>query len=250
MRASVQRLGQQFGVQLSLNNVYRMMDRLDAGCISRLKRLVTQQVQKLFKEPLDVLFFDCTTLYFESFVEDALKQFGYRKDAKFKECQVLLALMISPAGLPVSYELLPGATFEGHSLIPLVEKLRTEFELRNVVCVADRGLLSNDKLQALQEAGMYYIVGARLKSLPRKLQAQVLELDAYERISPGGLRVRSLAQGRRRVMVSHCPKRATKDQKDRRSAQRYAIPMQLSQVAKKLYWMMGVERSSVPCEID
>ena len=217
-RASVQRLGQQFGVQLSLDRVYRMMDRLDAGCISRLKRLATEQAQQLFKQPLDVLFFDCTTLHFESFVEDALKQPGYSKDAKFKECQVLLALMVTPAGVPVSYELLPGATFEGHSLIPLVEKLRTEFELRNVVCVADRGLLSNDNLQALQVAGMYYIVGARLKSLPRKVQAQVLELDAYERISPGGLRVRSLSQGRRRVVVSHCPKRAAKDEKDRQRA--------------------------------
>ena len=239
---------------------------------------------------------------------------------------------------------------------------------------------------------MYYIVGARLKSLPRKVQAQVLELDAYERISPGGLQVHSLSQGRRRVVVSHCPKRAAKDEKDRqraleklykklkrsdsptaflnnygykkfirlegdasfeldedkieqarkrdglhgvitnvpdmdsaevlshyhglwqveetfriskhdlrvrpiyhwtparvhahiaisfmalmcvrhlgyrarlqykallraqygivkdrRSAQRYAIPMQLSQVAKKLYWRMGVERNSVPFEID
>ena len=60
--------------------------------------------------------------------------------------------------------------------------------MRNVVCVADRGLLSNDNLQALQEAGMYYIVGAQLKSLPRKVQAQVLELDAYERLSPAACR--------------------------------------------------------------
>ena len=123
-----------------------------------------------------------------------------------KECQVLLALMVTPAGLPVSYELLPGAAFEGHSLIPLINKLRTDFEFRNVVCVADRGLLSNDNLQTLQAAGMYYIAGARLKSLPRKLQAQVLDLGAYERISPGGPRVRSLSQGQRRVVKRAAPR--------------------------------------------
>ena len=162
-----------------------------------------------------MLFFDCTTLYFESFVEDVLKQSSYSRDVKFKECQVLMALMVTRAGLAVRYELLPGATFEGHSLIPVVEKLHTDFGLCNVVCVANRSLLSNDNLQALREAGMYYIVGARLKSLPRQVQAQVLELDAYERISPGGQRVRSLSHGQRRVMVSHCPKRAAKDQKDR-----------------------------------
>ena len=90
--------------------------------------------------------------------------------------------------------------------------------MRNVVCVADRGLLSKDNLQALQEAGMYYIVGVRLKSLPRKVSGASVgtrRLRAPLARQPAGALT---VAGRRRVVVSHCPKRAAKDQKDRQRA--------------------------------
>ncbi len=87
-----------------------MMDQLDASRVERLQRLSGAAAESLLAEPLDLLFFDCTTLYFESFVADELKQPGYSKDARFKESQVLLALVVTPRGLPVSYEVLPGAS--------------------------------------------------------------------------------------------------------------------------------------------
>ena len=218
-RASVRRLGEEFGVRLSLEKVYRMMDYLSEEVpLQRLQRWAAKNAQQQLQEPLDVLFFDCTTLYFESFVEDELKQPGDSKDAKFKESQVLLALMVTPQGLPLSYELLPGATFEGHSLLAMVARLRTDFKVQNVICVADRGMLNNHKLQQLQEAGLYYIVGARLKNLPQKLQAQVLNLDQYQASLQSGVRILSLAYGQRRVIVSHCKKRARKDRHDREKA--------------------------------
>ena len=98
-RGSVKTLAEDFGVDLNLEKVYRMMDQLDDQRVGRLKHCVAQQSQSLLKEPLDVLFFDCTTLYFESFTEDDLKQNGYSKDCKFNQPQVLLALMVSKEGL-------------------------------------------------------------------------------------------------------------------------------------------------------
>ena len=50
--------------------------------------------------------YDCTTLYFESFTEDELRRFGYSKDHKFNQGQVLLALMVTKEGLPVGYRVL------------------------------------------------------------------------------------------------------------------------------------------------
>ena len=82
--ATVDRLEQHFGVQLPLHKIYQMMDYLDDKRIEKLKGICTEQVRQLHQEPLDVMFFDCTTLYFESFVEDELKQSGYSKDQKFK----------------------------------------------------------------------------------------------------------------------------------------------------------------------
>ena len=116
-----------------------MMDLWDDDRIARLNALAGAQAKALLGGPLRVLFFDCTTLYFESFTEDDLKQPGYSKDAKFKECQVLLALAVTEDGLPVHYKVLPGATFEGHSLIPVVEALQADYDVQEAVIVADRG---------------------------------------------------------------------------------------------------------------
>ncbi|MYH68622.1 MAG: IS1634 family transposase [Gammaproteobacteria bacterium] len=218
-RASVRALAADFGVQVSLPQVYRMMDLLDADRIERLNALAGQQAKALLGGTLRVLFFDCTTLYFESFTEDALKQPGYSKDAKFKECQVLLALAVTETGLPVRYTVLPGATFEGHSLIPVVQALQAASEAEDAVVVADRGMLSEANLNALEAAGLHYIVGARLKSLPQSLQTQALDASGYETLKDGdGARVRELTHNTRRLVVGFSPVRAEKDRRDRDKA--------------------------------
>lgn len=220
-RASVRALEEDFGVQVSLPQVYRMMDLLDDTCIERLNTLAGEQAQALLGGALRVLFFDCTTLYFESFTEDDLKQPGYSKDARFKECQVLLALAVTEAGLPVRYTVLPGATFEGHSLIPVVKALQADCQAEEAVLVADRGLLSEDNLKALEEADLSYIVGARLKSLPQAIQTQALDASGYETLKDSdGARVRDITHKTRRLVVSFSPVRAEKDRHDRDKALR------------------------------
>ena len=218
-RASVRALAADFGVQVSLPQVYRMMDLLDEDCIERLNTLAGEQARALAGGTLQVLFFDCTTLYFESFTEDDLKQPGYSKDAKFKECQVLLALAVTETGLPVRYTVLPGATFEGHSLIPVVKALQADCQAEEAVVVADRGLLSEANLNALEAAGLRYIVGARLKSLPQARQTQVLDEDRYETLKDGdGGRVLDIPHNPRRLVVGYSPVRAEKDRRDRDKA--------------------------------
>lgn len=218
-RASVRALEGDFGVQLSLPQVYRMMDLLDATRIAHLNALAGEQARALLGGPLRVLFFDCTTLYFESFTEDDLKQPGYSKDARFKECQVLLALAVTETGLPVRYTVLPGTTFEGHSLIPVVKALQTDCEAEDAVVVADRGMLSEDNLKALEDAGLHYIVGARLKSLSKAARTQVLDDGRYETLADAdGLRVLDISHDSRRLVVGYAPARAEKDRRDRDQA--------------------------------
>ena len=217
-RGSVQHLEQDFGVSLSLEKVYRMMDQLDDDTISRLQAMTCEGTRSLLPGALDVLFFDCTTLYFESFKEDELKQNGYSKDCKFNQPQVLLALLVTHEGLPVGYEVFPGATFEGHSLISVLKTMQARYDVRKMIFVADRGMLNEDNLSALDEAGAYYIVGAKLKQLPSALQTKVLDKSAYQAVGKGGSSAAELTHKKRRLIVSHCPKRADKDQHDRQKA--------------------------------
>ena len=156
-RATVRRLGRDFGVSLALEKVYRMMDRLDDGLIDRLKLRVASATEALLGEPLDVLFFDCTTLYFESVAEDgdadALRAFGYSKDGKAQRVQVVLALAVTREGLPVGYEVFPGATYEGHTFLPTIEALRRRHAAAEAVCVADAAMFGQENLSALKPPG-------------------------------------------------------------------------------------------------
>ncbi len=103
-RARVRDRSTHFGIDLPLEKVYRMMDHLDDHVIGRIQKRVAEAATQFLAPPLEVLFFDGTTLYFESAEEDALRQFGYSKDGKAGEVQVLLALVVTRDGLPVTYE--------------------------------------------------------------------------------------------------------------------------------------------------
>ena len=160
-RASVDQLEQDMGVHLPLEKVYRMMDHLDDQRITRLKEMAWREATRLYPEPVNVLLFDCTTLYFESVPEDALRQTGYSKDGKFKESQVVLALAVTCDGLPLSYEVFPGSCYEGHTLILVLREMQQRQKLNQVICVADRGMMSRAHMAALEEAGLHYIVGGQ-----------------------------------------------------------------------------------------
>ena len=178
-RASVKMLERDFGITLPLHKIYRMMDSLDDKAVLRIQDVAYNSAMSLLNQKVNVLFYDCTTLYFESFSEDELKQNGYSKDLKFNQPQVLLALVATEEGLPLSYDLFPGACFEGHTLIPILKKLRARYDLQHVIFVGDRGMLNEDNLKCLEEENFQYIVGAKLRNVSKKLQESILHEECY-----------------------------------------------------------------------
>ena len=217
-RKAVELLDHNFGVSLNLDKVYRLMDKIDEESVKRLQSLSLEgakQTLSLFKQEIDVLFYDATTLYFESFTEDDLKQNGYSKDLKFNQPQVLLSLFVTTEGLPIGYEVFPGSTYEGHTLLKMLDRLKERFHLRKVVFVADSGLFNADNLTLLDEAGYEYIVGARLKNLTQLLQKQVTNHDLYQPLSDGVKTQTIQLTSKKRLIVSHREKRAHKDKQDR-----------------------------------
>ncbi len=116
-----------------------------------------------------------TTLYFESVQSDELREFGFSKDCKFKETQVVLALVTTKQGLPVTYELFPGNIYEGATLIQMVQKLKKTYNINNILLVADRAMFTEKNLFFMDKLGITYIVAAKLKALPNKLKEEILE---------------------------------------------------------------------------
>ena len=216
-RASVRMLEENFGVSLNLDNVYRMMDKLDNGAIERLKNISYMNTRRLYREKIDVIFYDCTTLYFEAFEEDELREHGFSKDKKFNEVQVVLALLVTKEGLPVGYDLYEGGIYEGHTLLPALKELKAKYEIDKVIFVADAGMLNKENLKEMEGESLEYIVGARLKNLPLKLQKQILNQENYVEAGEGYKVARFDHQGRK-LIVNYSARRARKDAKDRERA--------------------------------
>lgn len=174
-RASVHVLAEQFGVEAKLDHVYQMMDKIDDAFCQRIQKQALAATLHLTGDKLRVLFYDATTLYFESFTQGDLQKNGYSKDMKFNQPQVLLALFVTQNGLPVGYEVFPGNTFEGHTVREALNRLKERYAVGQVVFVADRGMLSDHNLRFLEESNCHYVVGAKLRSLNETGQKKVLD---------------------------------------------------------------------------
>ncbi|MBU0683873.1 MAG: IS1634 family transposase [Candidatus Omnitrophica bacterium] len=220
-RASVDMLEEDFGISIDLNRVYQMMDKLDETAIERLNDLAYKNTSDLFKGKIDVIFFDCTTLYFETFEEDEFRKNGYSKDLKFNQPQVLLALMVTKEGLPVGYKAFEGSTYEGHTLIPILKELKKKYILDKVIFVADAGMLNEPNITELEAEKIEYVVGMRLKNLPKKLQSCILDHGNYKEvkgIEKDEYKIGEFEHKGRRIIVNYSARRARKDAGDREKA--------------------------------
>lgn len=221
---SVHMLEENFGVSLDLDSVYKMMDKIDDKSIEKLNSIAYSETKKLFDDKIDVIYFDATTIYFESFTEDigddAIRKNGYSKDLKFNQPQVVLALMVTKEGLPIGYELFSGDTFDGHTLIPSLKILRDKYNVDNVVYVADSGMFNNDnlkELEMLEEYNFNYIVGARIKNMQKNIKEQILNKNNYTELNSEISIANITLDNGRKLVVTYSLKRARKDKADRKS---------------------------------
>ena len=233
-RALAARSGRDYGMEVPLERIYRMMDRLDGARIEALTERIGAVSRGLPGSRLEVVFCDVTTLAFCSERDDDLRRKGYSKDGKPHRVQVVLALLQTAEGLPVGYRLFPGNTAEVKTLVPLVEELRERYELGRVVVVTDAGLLSGENLSALESAGFEWVVAARLRRLGAEDLAELSPgASGWESWESGGeeapegvgrgprIRELVLTQGAmkgRRLVVTWNPKKARRDARQRAEA--------------------------------
>lgn len=139
----------------------------------KLKEIVETQTllfaQQQYNFNFSLLFYDVTTLYFETFESDDLRKTGFSKDNKSQQPQILVGLMVTQDGFPVAYEVFAGNTFEGHTMLPVIESFIKKHEVQNFTVVADAAMISAANIEALQKAKIHYIVGARLGNISHQL---------------------------------------------------------------------------------
>jgi transposase len=215
-RGTQQKLAKHFGKHHDLNMIYQMMDQL-FNKIDKMKQMTFLKTQSLFPDKIDLLLFDVTTLYFESVEVDDLRKFGYSKDHRFNTTQVVLALATNQDGLPVGYELFEGNKAEVTTLIAAIESWKKLFNIESVCFVGDRAMFTKKNMELLKLHQYHYIIAAKLKKLPLKLQEKIFEEDHYRPtvLNKDFSWVGEFEYEQERLIVSYKSKRALKDRHDR-----------------------------------
>jgi transposase len=199
------------GVTLDIDAVYRFLDKLNTKLKEQVEQIAFTHTKKVLEGNISVVFYDMTTLYFEASDEDDLRKTGFSKDGKHQNPQIFIGLLVGLGGYAIGYDIFEGNSYEGHTLIPFLEKMEQRFKLGKLVVIADSGLLSNDNIAALEANGYEYILGARLKNESGKIKTEILQHTFSD-----GDTTSITKDEKTRLIVNYSTARATKDEYNRK----------------------------------
>jgi transposase len=199
------------GISINIDKVYRYLDRLHKEQMSLVEQISYRYAMKEVKAELSIVFYDVTTLYFEAEDEDDLRKTGFSKDGKHQNPQIVLGLLVNATGFPLGYEIFDGKKFEGHTMLPVIEAFRKRYKLKQLVIVADAGLMSKENIKELTEKRYKFIIGARIKNESGAMKKQILSLQLSD-----GQSVVLQKQEDQRMVVGYSVQRAKKDAYNRK----------------------------------
>jgi transposase len=155
-------LGEDFGLA-EIHKLYNCLDLLLAHKEALFKHL-TARWKDLFNAKYDVLLYDLTSTYFESdppFSEQDKRKFGYSRDKRPDCVQVIIALIVTPEGFPLCYEVLPGNTSDKTTLAAFLKKIQEQYGKAQRIWVMDRGIPTEESLQVMRDSDppIHYLVG-------------------------------------------------------------------------------------------
>lgn len=165
---SIDLLENYFGIKHNRKKFYRIApDWLNLK--EEVENIVIKFAKKRYDFCFDIVFYDVTTLYFETFEEDELRKNGFSKDNKSQQPQILMGLIVSKEGFPVAYDIFAGNTFEGHTILPLITDFVQKHSVNSFTVVADAAMISQTNIEELKKSDLNYIVEARLGNLSDKM---------------------------------------------------------------------------------
>ena len=219
-KATVDYLKSYYDEDVQLSKIYRYMDKLNKMQKEKVQQISVEHTRKILGGSIGLVFYDVTTLYFESDYSDELRERGYSKDGKHSQPQVVLGLLVSRGGYPLSYSIFNGSQFEGYTMIPIVEDFVQRFKLEDFVIIADSGLMNQKNIELLESAGYKYIIGARIKNEKEEVKKWIFSLQKndgwfYELGKVPDKLYKSGELPISRLIVGYSENRAKKDRQNR-----------------------------------
>lgn len=199
------------------DTLYRCLDKLlvhkDALFV-----FLKERWQGLFGITFDVLLYDLTSTYFESdppFPEEDKRKYGYSRDKRFDCVQVVVALVVTPEGFPLAYEVLAGNTADKTTLKAFLAKIQTLYGKARRVWVMDRGIPTEEVLQEMRQSDppILYLVGTP-KGRLSQLESQLVD-KPWQEVRPG-VQVKLLPEAGERYVLAESADRVNKERAMRR----------------------------------
>lgn len=153
---SIELLQHYFGIRYS-QRFYRNIPKLTVHQTD-VEQCAYNVAKQRFNEPFYFVLYDVTTLYFESFKADEFKIQGFSKDNKSQQPQIVIGLLVTQSGFPLLYKVFAGNTFEGKTMLPVVEKFIQIHPQVKPIIVADAAMLDEVRLAELGQKKLSYIV--------------------------------------------------------------------------------------------
>lgn len=182
--ASFSLLFELFGIAHERATFYRNIPSI-IGLKSTIEEQVIACAKKHFSFDFRIVFYDVTTLYFENFTEDTdtvdgagavigkgLRKNGFSKENKSNQPQIVIGLIVTKEGFPVSYDVFEGNTFEGKTFLPIITRFKRVHEVEELTVVGDAAMVSFENIQELLKEELSYIVGDRMANLKQEEIAQ------------------------------------------------------------------------------
>ena len=152
-----------------------------------------------------LVFYDVTTLYYETHHGDDFRANGFSKDNKINQPQILIGLVVNTDGFPIYYDIFKGNTFEGKTIIPVMGEIREKYGIKKLTVIADAGMLSKENLGELERLGIDYVVGTRMGKLTLKQVESIA--GSLDQIDKQIIRIGD-------TLYEYSTKRAQKDKSD------------------------------------
>jgi transposase len=195
-----------FDEDVKLNQIYRYLDKLNETQKEIIQSISVDHTRKILGGRIGLVFYDVTTLYFETDKVDELRKTGFSKDGKHSQPQIVLGLLVSEGGYPLAYSIHEGNKYEGHTMMPVIKDFVNKFNLKDFVIVADSGLMNNENIKLLEEREYKYILGARIKNESKAVINWILLQDKID-----GKFYEYKKSEKSRLVIGYSEKRAKKD---------------------------------------
>ena len=200
-----------FGIEYSLVTIYRHLKKaIDKNLKDQFQTALINFAKTGLNDSLRLVFYDVTTLAFDSQLRAGLKDFGFSKDHRFTDVQIIVGLVVNRDGFPLYFDVFNGKTFEGNTFPSVIKKIKDLLKSPDLVVIADAAMISRINIEELDKRNIGFIVGARLANMPVKLQEQI-----SRDILSQDLKTTTVNYLNHRLICQYRSQRAAKDRSDR-----------------------------------